>query len=79
VAECSGRLFDAAGHRVITPLDARVVGVTFDQLVRTPEVITTGYGRAAAVGLRAAVAGGLATTVVCDDAAADALEELLED
>lgn len=77
VAECSGRLFDADGKRVVTPLDARVVGVTFDQLVRTPEVITTGYGRDAAPGLRAAVAGGIATTVVCDEAAAAALEELL--
>lgn len=76
VAECSGRLFDADGKRVVTPLDARVVGVTFDQLVRTPEVVTTGYGRDAAPGLRAAVAGGIATTVVCDEAAAAALEEL---
>ncbi|MEL7978111.1 sugar-binding domain-containing protein [Isoptericola sp. F-RaC21] len=77
VAECSGRLFDADGRRVVTSLDARVVGVTFDQLVRTPEVVTAGYGREAAPGLRAAVAGGIATTVVCDDDAASALEDLL--
>ncbi|MFE6971333.1 sugar-binding transcriptional regulator [Isoptericola sp. NPDC057653] len=78
VAECSGRLFDADGRRVVTPLDARVVGVTFDQLVRTPEVVTAGYGREAAPALRAAVAGAIATTVVCDDDAASALEALLD-
>ncbi|MCA5894218.1 Cro/Cl family transcriptional regulator [Isoptericola sp. NEAU-Y5] len=78
IAECSGRLFDAAGRRVVTPLDARVVGVTLDQLVRTPEVVAVGYGAQAGAGLRAAVLGGVATVLVCDEAAALEMEHLLE-
>jgi DNA-binding transcriptional regulator LsrR (DeoR family) len=77
VAECSGRLFDAHGRAVITPLDARVVGVTLDQLARTPEVIAIGYGAEAAAGLRGAVRGGIASVLVMDDAAAVELEHLL--
>lgn len=78
VAECSGRLFDAAGRPVRTSLDERVVGVTLEQLVATPEVIAIGYGAAVAPGLGAAVRGGVATTLVVDDAAATALESGLE-
>lgn len=79
VGECSGRLFDARGRAVVTPLDARVVGVTLDQLVRTPEVVAIGYGAEAAAGLRGAVLGGIATVLVMDDAAAVELERLLAD
>lgn len=79
VGECSGRLFDAAGRPVVTSLDARVVGVTLDQLVRTPEVVAIGYGAEAAAGLRGAVLGGIATVLVLDDAAAVELERLLAD
>lgn len=78
VAECSGRLLDAAGRPVTTELDARVVGVTVDQLARTAEVVAVGYGAHTAPALRAAVAGIGVTTLVCDEAAAAALEELLE-
>lgn len=78
VAECSGRLFDAEGTRVVTPLDARVVGVSLDQLVRTPEVVAVGYGAQAGAGLRGAVLGGVATVLVCDEAAAVEMERLLE-
>lgn len=76
VAECSGRLFDAVGRPVRTSLDERVVGVTLEQLAATPEVIAIGYGSAVAPGLVAAVHGGVATTLVIDDAAATALEDL---
>ncbi|WP_275002984.1 sugar-binding transcriptional regulator [Promicromonospora iranensis] len=78
IAECSGRLFDAAGRPVRTSLDERVVGVTLEQLVATPQVIAIGYGAAVAPGLVAAVAGGVVDTLVVDDAAATALESLLE-
>ncbi|GAA4723557.1 DNA-binding transcriptional regulator [Isoptericola chiayiensis] len=76
VAECSGRLFDADGHPVRTPLDDRVVGVTLDQLVRTQDVVAIGYGAEAAVGLRAAAVGSIATVLVMDDSAAVELERL---
>ncbi|WP_265520800.1 sugar-binding transcriptional regulator [Oerskovia flava] len=79
VAECSGRLFDDAGAPVRTPLDERIVGVTIDQLARTPEVVVVGYGADAARGLRAAVTGGFATTLVVDEAAAAGLERLLDE
>lgn len=77
IAECSGRLFDASGHPVRTSLDERVVGVTLDQLVATPQVIAIGYGAAVAQGLVAAVTGGVANTLVVDATAATALEQLL--
>ncbi|AEG45482.1 sugar-binding transcriptional regulator [Isoptericola variabilis] len=79
VAECSGRLVDAEGRPVRTALDERVVGVTIDQLVRTPEVVAVGYGPQVAPGLRAAVRGGFASTLVLDEEAALALERLLHD
>jgi DNA-binding transcriptional regulator LsrR (DeoR family) len=79
VGECSGRLVDADGALVRTPLDDRVVGVTIDQLVRTPDVVVVGYGPQVARALRAAVAGGIASTLVVDEDAALALERLLHD
>lgn len=78
IAECSGRLFDAEGRPVRTSLDERVVGVTLEQLAATPQVIVIGYGAAVAPGLVAAVHGGVANTLVVDDAAATALENILE-
>jgi DNA-binding transcriptional regulator LsrR (DeoR family) len=77
IAECSGRLFDAAGQPVKASLDERVVGVTLEQLVATPRVIAIGYGSAVAPGLLAAVNGGVADTLVVDDAAATALETIV--
>ncbi|WP_307843942.1 sugar-binding transcriptional regulator [Sanguibacter suaedae] len=70
VAECSGRLFDDSGAPVRTALDERVVGVTIEQLVRTPEVVAVGYGAEAARGLCAAVRGGFASVLVVDEACA---------
>ncbi|MEU4362370.1 sugar-binding domain-containing protein [Promicromonospora sp. NPDC023987] len=78
IAECSGRLFDAEGRPVRTSLDERVVGVTLEQLAATPQVIVIGYGSAVAPGLVAAVRGGVADTLVVDEAAATALEHLLD-
>lgn len=79
IAECSGRLFDAEGRPVWTSLDDRVVGVTLEQLAATPQVIAIGYGAAVAPGLVAAVTGRVANTLVVDDAAATALEALVDD
>ncbi|MFC7405020.1 sugar-binding domain-containing protein [Georgenia alba] len=78
VAECAGRLLDPDGRPVAAAFDARVLAAQVDQLVRTPEVIAAGQGAAAAPGLRAAVAGGLARILVMDDSAAAGLERLLE-
>ena len=76
IAECSGRLFDAQGRSVRTSLDERVVGVTLEQLVATPRVIAVGYGAAVGPGLLAAVRGGVADTLVVDDDAVTALENI---
>lgn len=77
VGECSGRLVDPDGAPVRTSLDDRVVGVTIDQLVRTPEVVAVGSGPQVAAALRAAVRGGFARTLVVDEDAAVALERLV--
>lgn len=79
VGECSGRLIDADGMPVRTALDDRVVGVTIDQLVRTPEVVVVAYGTQVATALRAAVVGGFASTLVVDEDAALALERLVRE
>ncbi|SED75700.1 sugar-binding transcriptional regulator [Ruania alba] len=73
VGECSGRLFDADGREVRTPLDERVVAVTLDQLRRTPDVVACGFGAPSAPAIRAAVRGGFASTLVLDADCARAL------
>ncbi|UFU05399.1 sugar-binding transcriptional regulator [Ruania halotolerans] len=73
VGECSGRLFDADGREVQTPLDERVVAVTLEQLRRTPEVIACGFGAPCAPAVRAAVRGGFASALVLDAECAQAM------
>lgn len=73
VAECSGRLFDAAGQAVHTDLDDRVVAVTIEQLRGTPEVIAVARGASAAGAARAAAASGIITILITDEALAAAL------
>ncbi|TDE97369.1 Cro/Cl family transcriptional regulator [Occultella glacieicola] len=77
VGECAGHLIDAEGRLVPTALETRIVGVGLDQLRRTPEVIVCAHGASAAPAVRAAVRGGIGSTVVLDPAAAGALTDLL--
>lgn len=76
VGECSGRLFDADGLDVHTPIEERVVAATLDQLRRTPMVIACGFGRGTATAVRAAVRGSFARMLVLDTECAGALAEL---
>lgn len=64
VAEISGRLLDAEGTPVVAMLDRRIIGVSLDQLARTPEVVAVvpSTGRVDAV--FAAVRAGFVTTLV---------------
>lgn len=73
VCECSGRLLDKEGHTVVTELDARVIGVTVEQLKRTPQVIAVAQGAARAEAVRAAAKAGFITTLIIDRPLAAAL------
>lgn len=73
VGEIGARLFDASGAAVHTPLDARVLGITLEQLRDVPEVIALAVGAARRDAIRAALGGGLVTTLVCDEDLARAL------
>ncbi|MEJ5868276.1 sugar-binding domain-containing protein [Pseudokineococcus sp. 5B2Z-1] len=76
VGEISGRLVDAAGELVATPLDERVVGLSVDQLRRAPQRLATSYGAYRAVATRAAARAGLVSTLVADGDLARAVLDL---
>lgn len=73
VGEICGHFFDEAGRECVTSYRDRVIGIELDTLRRRPEVIgvTNGPNRAAAV--RAALRGGLVTSLVIDEPGAEAL------
>ncbi|GAA3708972.1 hypothetical protein GCM10022377_23350 [Zhihengliuella alba] len=73
VAEVSGRLLDADGRAVQSPLDARVLAVTLDQLHRAGTTVAVGYGRANLPGVTAALRGGFIQRLIVDDELALAL------
>lgn len=56
-----------------TELDARVIGVTVEQLKRTPHVIAVAQGAARAEAVRAAAKAGFITTLIIDRPLAAAL------
>ncbi|MGO1834460.1 MAG: sugar-binding transcriptional regulator, partial [Actinomycetaceae bacterium] len=43
VGDTSGRFFDADGRPVMSPLDARVIGLTLEQMVRIPNRVVVAY------------------------------------
>ncbi|MET4060893.1 DNA-binding transcriptional regulator LsrR (DeoR family) [Arthrobacter sp. UYP6] len=73
VAECSGRLVDAAGNPVDSELDERVLAVTVAQLQHTPRVVAVAQGAARADAVRAVLAAGFVTTLLVDEELAAAL------
>lgn len=73
VAEFSGLFIDAAGSPVSTPLDGRTIGVSFDQLRRAERVVGFAYGGARAAAVVAAARTGLFSSMVVDEALAEAL------
>lgn len=75
VAECSGRLLNAAGKPVESELNSRVVAVTIEQLQHTPRVIAVAQGAARAEAVRAVLAAGFVTTLLVDQELAAALSD----
>lgn len=75
VAEICGRFVDRAGNEVDLPLRDRVISAELSTIRRIDEVVavTSGAGRGEA--MRAVLAGGLARSVVIDDACAAAVLE----
>jgi len=78
VGEISGRLFDAAGRHVATALDDRLIGVRYDQLVRTPAVVAVAHGPGRAAAVVAAARAGFVTHLIVDSTLAEALADLLD-
>ncbi|WP_309081448.1 sugar-binding domain-containing protein [Zhihengliuella sp.] len=75
VAEVSGRVLDEQGRPIESPLDARVISVTLEQLRRARTTIAVGYGRDNLPGLVAALRAGFIQRLVVDDELALALAE----
>ncbi len=70
------RFFDEAGRPVQTSLDARVMGISYEQLKRTSRVIAVAGGTRKFTAIRAALRGRWVGTLVTDLAVA---ERLLKD
>ncbi|MEJ5869276.1 sugar-binding domain-containing protein [Pseudokineococcus sp. 5B2Z-1] len=76
VAEISGRLLDADGHRVPSAFDDRVMALELSQLEGVGEVVAVAYGAERTAAVLAAVRTGWLTTLVADAELADALLQL---
>lgn len=72
-AEVGGIALDADGNVLVTPLTDRIIGIDADRLRAVPEVIAIVYGPAKAHAVRAAIRGGLVSSVVTHTAMARAL------
>ena len=79
VAECSGRLLDAAGVPVESGLDEQIIAVTIKQLQRTPKVIAVAQGEARAEAVLAVAKAGFVTTLIVDALLAQALTDLIDE
>jgi DNA-binding transcriptional regulator LsrR (DeoR family) len=64
VVEMAGMQLDAKGRPVHTPLSERIIGIEPERLARVPEIIAIAYGEEKVAGVRAAVSGGLMTTLI---------------
>jgi len=77
VAEISGRLLDAHGHAVDSPVENMVVAATLEQMAGARHTIAVSHGAERAVAALAAVRAGLIDTLVCDLDLHEALADLL--
>ena len=73
VGEIAGALYDESGRGVAARLSERLISVSVKELTAIREVIAVCAGADRAAAVRAAVAGGLVTGLVCDTALADEL------
>ena len=60
------RFFDAAGKPVVTPLDARVIGMNLEQLRRVPRAVGIAGGRKKLAAIRGALVGGWISVLITD-------------
>ncbi|WP_188538037.1 sugar-binding transcriptional regulator [Kocuria dechangensis] len=78
VAEISGRLLDARGRAVDSPVENMVIAATLGQMSRARHGVAVAHGAERAVAVLAAVRGGLVDTLVCDLDLHEALVDLAE-
>lgn len=71
--EISGRIFTGTGDPVVEVVDARLIGVTIEQMRSARLSIGTSWGHGNAGAIRAAAAAGFVSGVVIDSDAAAAL------
>ena len=64
VVEMAGMQLDAEGRPVHTALSERIIGIEPERLARVPEIVAIAYGKEKVAGVRAAVRGGLITTLI---------------
>ncbi len=76
-AELGGIQLDANGNAMVTDLSERVIGIDAPQLAAVPDVIAIVYGTTKARAVRAAVRGGLVTSLVTHTALAHELLDLV--
>lgn len=72
------RFFDSQGMPVATPLDARVIGMTPDQLRRVKRAVALAGGPRKLAAIRAALLGGLVNVLITDHFTAEYLIENAE-
>jgi DNA-binding transcriptional regulator LsrR (DeoR family) len=63
-AETCGVLLDAEGRPVTTSITGRLIGIDAEGLLAIPDVIALAYGTAKAQAVRAALRGGIATSLI---------------
>jgi Transcriptional regulator, contains sigma factor-related N-terminal domain len=73
VGDIALRFLDANGNTVVSSLEDRVLGVSVDQLRRTPRVVGVAGGRSKVQAIRAALRADLLDVLITDVATAEAL------
>lgn len=73
VGDIALRYFDAEGNAVTSDISNRIIGITLEQLKRTPRVVGVSGGPDKLAALRAALAGGLVNVLITDSITAERL------
>jgi DNA-binding transcriptional regulator LsrR (DeoR family) len=76
VGDVALHYFDAQGRSVASGLDDRVIGITMEQLKRTPKVVGVSGGPSKLAALSGALRGGLINVLITDSLTAAALLEV---
>lgn len=73
VGDISGSFFDLDGKFVAGPMDDRMIGLTYNEILALPVRIGVAFGPDKAQAIRAALTGGIITALVTDYETANAL------